>query len=68
MVKEITIKLLYSDEAKTGKGTDDDPSRILNRWYLPNGDLILEHDSYVDCGKPEYVEHLVKYLIQESIK
>lgn len=42
------IKLIKTTLKTTGKGSEDDPIRILKQYWDFNGCLILEYDPYFD--------------------
>lgn len=38
------VKVIYSDQAVTGKGTEDDPVRTLPQLFTLDGRLIYQYD------------------------
>lgn len=47
MAKLQNIQLIFSEEKRKGDGKED-PIRIVQQWFLPDGTLVLEYDPHLD--------------------
>ena len=45
MAKLLNVQIISTEKA-FGKGTTDDPSRILEQYWSPDGVVLLEYDGF----------------------
>jgi hypothetical protein len=41
------VKLIYCDSECAGKGTEDDPIRVLKQFFTLDGRMIFQYDSHL---------------------
>lgn len=47
MPKVIKLKLIFIEESK-GEGTEKDPARLIESYYLLDGTFVASYDKYKD--------------------
>lgn len=62
LIKPLT--LIYSDEARAGKGIPEDPLRIIEKWFTTEGMLVYKYDPFLE-PHPDNLYNILKELADE---